>query len=77
MLEGDSIDAGDPTTITGLLKGDGSALSAAAAGTDYATPEQLDGKPGLYLGERYPQRGRPGRYPDGKLRVGLRNARVC
>ena len=44
MLEGDSIDAGDPTTITGLLKGDGSALSAAAAGTDYATPEQLDGK---------------------------------
>ena len=44
MLEGDSIDAGDPTTITGLLKGDGSALSAAAAGTDYVTPEQLSGK---------------------------------
>ena len=32
------------TALSGLLKGDGTKVTTAAAGTDYATPEQLDGK---------------------------------
>ena len=32
------------TALTGLLKGDGTKVTTAAAGTDYATPEQLEGK---------------------------------
>ena len=32
------------TNITGLLKGDGSTVSAATPGTDYATPQQVDAK---------------------------------
>ena len=32
------------TALSGLLKGDGTKVTTAAAGTDYATPEQLSGK---------------------------------
>ncbi len=32
------------TALSGLLKGDGTKVTTAAAGTDYATPGQLDGK---------------------------------
>lgn len=38
------VTTGTATNITGLLKGDGSAVSAAVAGTDYATPAQVSAK---------------------------------
>ena len=39
-----TIDATTVTTFTGLLKGNGSSISVAAAGTDYATPAQVAAK---------------------------------
>lgn len=39
-----SIDDNTPSSLTGLLKGNGTDVDVAVAGTDYATPAQLTGK---------------------------------
>ena len=43
VLEGDSIDVGDPTTINGIIKGNGSTIQRAVPGTDYVTPGDVPG----------------------------------
>ena len=43
VLDGDSIDVGDPTTINGIIKGNGSTVQRAVPGTDYVTPEDVPG----------------------------------
>lgn len=43
VLDGDSIDVGDPTTINGIIKGNGSTIQRAVPGTDYVTPGDVPG----------------------------------
>lgn len=43
VLDGDSIDVGDPTTINGIIKGNGSTVQRAVPGTDYVTPGDVPG----------------------------------
>lgn len=44
MLDNGTITPDTPTRVSGLLKGSGGRISPAIAGTDYATPAQVDAK---------------------------------